>query len=154
MKVEKETVVLLGYETHVDGKIIDSSEIHKPIEIAYGFTSISSEMDKKIKGQEKGFKFELRQTIDSNPMDLEFEISSFDDDTQELMKNNEEVELEMKGTWYPFEVTKFDPTNNIVHLRYEDPFAGKKVLHKLEILNVKPLPLSEKHGAEKSDKEE
>jgi len=154
MKVEKGCLVKLEYKTIVDGNVVDSSEIHKPIEVVYGHTSISKELADKIKGKEKGFEFELKQTVNSKPVRSEFSYGSFDEDTVELMKKNKEIELEVNKFWYPFKVIDVDEEKDRIILEYEDPFKGKSVLHKIKILDVHKLDLKEVIKHEKTDEED
>jgi len=154
MKVEKESLVKLEYETYVDGKLVDSSKMHKPIEVVYGHTDISPELDKNIKGKSEGYSFEIKQTVNSKPVRAEFTYDTFDEDTLELMKRDKSIELELNKFWYPFKVIEANEDANIVVLEYEDPFAGKNVLHKLKIISVQHLDMVKKDVKEKDSEED
>ena len=140
-KIVKGSQVTLDYETFVDGKLIDSSKMHKPIEIVFGFTSISKDLEKNISGKTKGHKFEINQTIDSKPVKMELPLDNLDDETIKIIQNNEEVELEINKFWYPFKVIKVNPIKNTAILEYKDPFIGKNVINKIQIRDVKKVVL-------------
>jgi FKBP-type peptidyl-prolyl cis-trans isomerase 2 len=124
--------------------------MHKTIEIVFGYTNISKELSDKIKGKEKGFSFEFKQSVDSKPMVVEFTYDTFDEDTIELMKKDKEIELEINKFWYPFKVIKINEDDNKIVLEYEDPLVGKNVLHKIKIVDVESL----KNGVKDERKKE
>lgn len=142
--VDNNCLVTLDYETYVEGKLVDSSKMHKTIEIVFGHTEISEELANKLKGQKKGHTFEIRQSVQQKPIRAEFTYATFDEDTLGLMKRDKDIELEINKFWYPFKVIEVNEDANRVILEYEDPYAGKNVLHKLKIVDINKLNLVKK----------
>jgi len=70
------------------------------------------------------------------------------------MKRDKSKELELNKFWYPFKVIEANEDANVVVLEYEDPFAGKNVLHKLKIISVQHLDMVKKDVKEKDSEED
>lgn len=137
--VEKGKVVRLNYETFVDKKLIDSSKLHKPLEIVFGYTKTSKVMNKNLEGQKVGYKFEINQKIDTKPIRMELNYSNFDDDTIDMMKKESNIEVEMNKSKYNCKVISISEEDNTVIVEYTDYFAGKTVNHKLEIVEIRDV---------------
>lgn len=143
--VKKGKLVRLDYETYEGKKLIDSSKMHKTIDIVFGHTKTSKTLDSKIKGQKIGFEFEISQKIDSEPVTLEFNYTDFDDETIETMKEEKETELEMNGSRFLCEIVHINEDENRVIIKYKDYFSGKKIKHKLRIKEIRDLKVKEQN---------
>jgi FKBP-type peptidyl-prolyl cis-trans isomerase 2 len=138
-KIEKGKLVVLEYKTFAENKLIDSSEMHKPLEIVYGFTKISKALEEKLKDKSVGDSFEIKQKVNTPATTIELPLDNFDDTTVEIIQNNKFVDFEMEGQIFYFEVLKVNPDKNTAILKYSDPFQGKTLIHKLKVKEIKDL---------------
>jgi len=139
-KIEKGKLVILEYETYVDGKLIDSSKLHKPLEIVYGFTKIYKGLEDALKDKSEGDSFEIKQKVNSKPITIELPLDNFDDQTIEIIQNNKYFEFGTdEGRTFFFEVLKVNLNKNTALLKYYDPLEGKTLVQKIKIKEVRDL---------------
>ena len=62
MKIEKNTVVALTYELEVDGKIVDTCTVERPLDFIHGMGYLLPKFEEEVAGLEAGDKFEFTLT--------------------------------------------------------------------------------------------
>ena len=138
--IENGDIVKLDYETFVEEKLIDSSTMTKPIEFVMGKANIYKQLEKELLGKDKGFTYEFSQKVDSKSVIFEVDLSDFDDESLDVLKTNKEIDFRFNDLIYPCKVKELNTDKNKVVLEYSDPFAGKTLLFKIKVKEIKKSP--------------
>ena len=134
MNVEKGSIVYLSYKLYSNKKLIDESKTNLLLE--YGKTIINKNLEKKLLGKTVGDIIELKQKLKTNAPTIEFDISSFDDETAEEFKENHIIEIIIKDKKNLFLVEKLEPENDKVFLKFQNPFENKVLINKIKIEKI------------------
>ncbi len=136
-QVEKDVVVTLDYQLEVDGKEIDSG----PIEFLQGHGNIISGLEKEIEGMKLGDEKEIwvkaENAYGDYDPDMEFEISlsSFPEDFEIKLGHPMRMQDE---NGHVFTGVAVAITDEFVKMNMNHPLAGKDLLFKTKVLELRP----------------
>jgi FKBP-type peptidyl-prolyl cis-trans isomerase SlyD len=136
-KIEKDIVVTLDYTLEVDGQQIDEG----PIQFIHGHDNIIPGLEKELEGMQLGDKKEiLVKAADAygeyDPeMEVELPLSSFPDDFE--IQLGRPMRLR-DGEGHIFTGVATAITDEKVKLNLNHPLAGKDLVFKTEIADLRP----------------
>ena len=140
-QVKKGNIVTIEYEGKLeDGTVFDSSKNHdKPLEFEVGSGMVIPGFDKAVtgmkKGQEKEFSIESKDAYGEPRKELMKEISRSALPQDKEPKEGMMVVIGTPQGQIPAKIAKV--TKDLVTLDLNHPLAGKKLIFKIKILEVK-----------------
>lgn len=136
--IEKNDIVTLSYLLLDDkDNVVDESSEDKPLVLQYGKTSISKELEKKLKGKKVNDVIEIKQKFKTKAPLIELTLDDLDEDQFYNFKEGEVIELTIGDKPSFFTVEKFDLQAGRAFVRYKNPFEGAILTNKIIIEKIK-----------------